>query len=275
MKNNKEDLYKKPVEIEEGIYWVGYSDENRGLHCNPYLIIEGDEAVLIDGGNRDDFSSVMLKILRTGLQPSQIIRLIYQHYDPDLCGSLPQLEAIINNDNLKIISHEENNVFIHYYSPKTEKLDFRDLDNHYDFATGRRLEFYATPYCHQPGSFVTYDRKTKTLFSSDLFGSFDNKWTLMLELDQACRECQDLNKCSVNIDLCPIEGIVKFHRKLMPSNRALEHTLNIIEKLDIDRIAPQHGSIIETKEDIKALTRHLREIDNVGIDYILAEEDHE
>ena len=275
MKNNKEDLYKKPVEIEEGIYWVGYSDENRGLHCNPYLIIEGDEAVLIDGGNRDDFSSVMLKILRTGLQPSQIIRLIYQHYDPDLCGSLPQLEAIINNDNLKIISHEENNVFIHYYSPKTEKLDFRDLDNHYDFATGRRLEFYATPYCHQPGSFVTYDRKTKTLFSSDLFGSFDNKWTLMLELDQACRECQDLNKCSVNIDLCPIEGIVKFHRKLMPSNRALEHTLNIIEKLDIDRIAPQHGSIIEAKEDIKALIRHLREIDNVGIDYILAEEDHE
>lgn len=275
MKNNKEDLYKKPVEIEEGIYWVGYSDENRGLHCNPYLIIEGDEAVLIDGGNREDFSSVMLKILRTGLRPSQITRLIYQHYDPDLCGSLPQLEAIIKSDDLKIISHEENNMFIHYYSPKTEKLDFRDLDNHYDFATGRRLEFYATPYCHQPGSFVTYDRKTKTLFSSDLFGSFDNQWTLKLELNQACRECQDLKNCRINLDICPIEGMVKFHRKLIPSNRALDHTLNIIEKLDIERIAPQHGSIIYEKEDIKAIIRHLREIDNVGIDYILKESQNE
>lgn len=93
---------KEPVQIAEGIYWVGYADEHRGLHCNPYLIIEGDEAVLIDGGSRDDFSNVMLKILRTGLTPSQIKVLIYQHYDPDLCGSLPQFESIINNDALRI-----------------------------------------------------------------------------------------------------------------------------------------------------------------------------
>lgn len=157
MKIKMESLEKEPVDIAEGVYWVGYSDENRGLHCNPYLIIEGDEAALIDGGNRDDFSTVMLKILRTGIEPSQITRLIYQHYDPDLCGSLPQLEAIINNDALRIISHSENNVFIHYYSAKTEKLDFRELGNHYEFSTGRRLEFYATPYCHHPGSFVTYE----------------------------------------------------------------------------------------------------------------------
>ncbi len=272
MKINSIDLEKKAVKIGEGIFWVGYSDENRGLHCNPYLIIEGDEAVLIDGGNRDDFSTVMLKILRTGLKPSQITRLIYQHYDPDLCGSLPQLETIINNDGLKIISHTENNVFINYYSSKTEKLDFRDLDNHYDFATGRRLDFYATPYAHQPGSFVTYDRKTKTLFSSDIFGSFDNQWTLMLELDKACRECRDLKNCKSSLQVCPLEGVVNFHKKIMPSNRALEYTLDIIEKLEINKIAPQHGSIISSKEDIDGIIRHLRQIKNVGIDYILSEE---
>lgn len=54
-----------PIEIDTGIYWVGYSNEFSKLHCNPYLIVEADEAVLIDGGNRDDFSHVMLKILRT------------------------------------------------------------------------------------------------------------------------------------------------------------------------------------------------------------------
>lgn len=272
MKINEASLGKEPVNIAEGIYWVGYSDENRGLHCNPYLMIEGDEAILIDGGNRDDFSTVMLKILRTGLEPSRISRLIYQHYDPDLCGSLPQLEAIINNEALKIISHTENNVFIHYYSAKTEKLDYRELGGHFDFATGRRIEFYATPYCHQPGSFVTYDTKTKTLFSSDLFGSFDTQWTLMLELDEACRECQDLDACSRDLTKCPINGIVKFHQRIMTSSRALANTLNTIEKLDIDRIAPQHGSIIFKKEDIKAMTRHLRAINNVGIDFVLSEE---
>lgn len=271
---NSEDIAyeKEPVKIAEGIYWVGYADENRGLHCNPYLIVEGDEAVLIDGGSRDDFSNVMLKILRTGLAPSQITILIYQHCDPDLCGSLPQFEAIINNEALRIISHEDNNVFIHYYSAKTEKLDYRALDNHYDFASGRRLEFYATPYSHQPGSFITYDRQTKTLFTSDLFGSYDNHWTLFLELDDTCRECQDISLCTCKETPCPIKGIVQFHEKIMPSNRALSHALDIIEKLDIERIAPQHGGIISSQNDIRALIQHLRAIKNVGIDKLLAEE---
>lgn len=214
----------------------------------------------------------MLKILRTGLEPSKITRLIYQHYDPDLCGSLPQLESIINNEELRIISHTENNVFIHYYSAKTEKLDFRELDYHYDFATGRRLEFYATPYCHQPGSFVTYDTKTKTLFTSDLFGSFDIQWALMLELDEACKECQDLNECSLSLTKCPVNGIAKFHQRIMTSNHALANSLGTIEKLDIDRIAPQHGSIISSKEDVKVIIRHLRTIRNVGIDCLLSGE---
>jgi flavorubredoxin len=262
---------KEPVQIAEGIYWVGYADEHRGLHCNPYLIIEGDEAVLIDGGSRDDFSNVMLKILRTGLTPSQIKVLIYQHYDPDLCGSLPQFESIINNDALRIISHEDNNVFINYYSPKTEKLDFRDLDNHYDFESGRRLAFYLTPYSHQSGSFITYDRQTKTLFTSDLFGSYDDQWILFLELEDACRECQDISLCTCRERKCPIEGIVKFHEKIMPSNRALSYALDIIETLEIERIAPQHGGVV-SKRDIEALIQHLRAIKNVGIDKWLAEE---
>ncbi|MGI5935597.1 MAG: MBL fold metallo-hydrolase [Oscillospiraceae bacterium] len=267
-----EDLEKEPVRIADGIFWVGYADKYRGLHCNPYLIIEGDEAVLIDGGNRDDFSTVMLKTLRAGIEPSQIKRLIYQHYDPDLCGSLPQLEAIINSDELKIISHKENNVFINYYSTKTEKLDFRDLGHHFEFATGRRLEFYATPFCHQPGSFVTYDTKTKTLFSCDLFRSFDVRWTLTLELDEACRECWVQNGCPARQSVCPLSGIIEFHKRIMPSNRALMNSLNIIEKLDINIIAPQHGSIISTKDDIEAVIRHLYAIQNVGIDWLLSEE---
>lgn len=264
---------KEAVRIADGIYWVGYSDKNSGLHCNPYLIIEDDEAVLIDGGSRDDFSNVMLKILRTGLNPVQISRLIYQHYDPDLCGSLPQLESIINNDALRIISHYENNIFIHYYSAKTQKLDFRDLNNHYDFASGRRLEFYATPFCHQPGSFVTYDTQTKTLFSSDLFGSFDNQWTLFLELNDACSECSGINNCPQNLPICHIKGIKKFHQEVMSSNLAAMNTLNIIEKLDIDRIAPQHGSIISSKEDAKTIIRHLKATKNVGIEYLLLGDD--
>lgn len=89
MKSRELD-YSDYVEIAEGVFWVGFADETAGIHCNPYLIVDNNEAVLIDSGSRNDFSTVMLKIMRTGTNPGNIKRLIYQHYDPDLCGNIPQ-----------------------------------------------------------------------------------------------------------------------------------------------------------------------------------------
>jgi flavorubredoxin len=266
-----ENLDMHPIEIAEGIYWLGYTNNNVGLHCNPYLIREGDEAVLIDGGSRDDFSYVMLKILRTGLKPSQIKRLIYHHYDPDLCGSLPQLEAIIRTEELRIISHMENNVFIHYYSKKTPKLDYRVINGEFTFQTGRKLTFHGTPFCHSPGSFMTYDEKTKTLFSSDLFGSYDASWQLYLELNDDCPDCHAQRVCPQTGKKCPLYGIDQFHKRIMTSKLALDHALDVIETLDIERIAPQHGSILKSKQDAEAIIRYLRKMDTVGIDYLIAE----
>ncbi len=266
-----ENLDLNPIAIADGIEWLGFTNNNVGLHCNPYLIRDGDEAVLVDGGSRDDFSYVMLKILRTGLKPAQIKRLIYHHYDPDLCGSLPQLEAIINSEELRIISHMENNVFIHYYSKRTPKVDYRVLGNEFVFQTGRKLQFYGTPFCHTPGSFVTYDVKTKTLFSSDLFGSYDANWQLFLDLTDVCEECQAQHICPNTGKKCPLYGIDQFHKRIMTSKVALTHALDVIEKLDIERVAPQHGSILKSKEDVQRVIRFLRKIEHVGIDYLIAE----
>jgi len=44
--------YDSAVEIAPGIFWVGFYDAPSGLHCNPYLIVDEDEAVVIDGGSR-------------------------------------------------------------------------------------------------------------------------------------------------------------------------------------------------------------------------------
>lgn len=266
-----DDLNLNPVELAAGVYWLGYSDTNVGLHCNPYLVREGDEAVLIDGGSRDDFSHVMLKVLRTGLKPSQIKRLIYQHYDPDLCGNLPQMEEIINTSELRIISHMENNVFIHYYSAKTQKLDYHVLNSEFVFQTGRRLTFHGTPFCHSPGSFITLDTKTKTLFSSDLFGSYDANWQLYLEMDEHCGGCALERICSYTGKKCPLYGIDQFHKRIMTSKKALDHALDVIEALDFARIAPQHGSIIRTRKEADQVIRHLRSIEWVGFEYFQAE----
>lgn len=57
----------------------------------------------------------------------------------------------------------------------------------------------------------------------------------------------------------------------MTSKTALSHALDVIESLDIERIAPQHGSIIKSNVDAQIVIRHLRSMEHVGIDYLIAE----
>ena len=84
--------FTRPITIAEGVHWVGFYDRDAGLHCNPYLVVDGGEAVLIDGGSLPDFPVVLTKILQTGIHPGAIRALVYQHIDPDLCGSMARFE---------------------------------------------------------------------------------------------------------------------------------------------------------------------------------------
>lgn len=261
--------YNKAIEIGEGIFWVGFNDEKNGLHSNPYLIIEGDEAVLIDGGSRPDFSTVMMKILQTGIDPNQIVRLIYHHYDPDLVGSVSNFESIIDNGKLEVISQRQNNIFIQHYSVESKLRCINQMKNTWTFETGRTLRFINTPYAHSPGSFMTYDEKNKTLFSSDIFGAYGFHWDLYIELDELCKNCTSHKRCPLGHKTCFVPGILRFHQMIMTSQKALRYALDQIKNLDIDLIVPQHGSLIKGKESIQYIVDKLYNLEDIGIDGVL------
>lgn len=258
--------YASSVEIAKGIYWVGFHDTRAGLHCNPYLIVDNEEAIVIDSGSRPDFATVMMNILAIGIDPKQIKALVYQHYDPDLCGNIPNFEDIIGREDLKIISDAENLMFIRHYGVASKLISLNKLKFEYSFSSGRKIHFTKTPYAHSAGSLVTFDSKTKVLFTSDLFGSYGKDWELYLRLTDACFNCSDFESCAKNLPQCPVVGIRHFHKRIMTSTRALRHALEIISKIPFEIIAPQHGSVIKDKETIKHLFRVLGLLENVGID---------
>lgn len=267
----KDELEEKidpynPLEIAKGVFWVGFYDADDKLNCNPYLIIDGEEAVLIDGGSRPHFSSIMLNILKTGIKPKNIIRLIYSHYDPDLCSSIPHMEEIINSNDLKIISHKSNNVFIKYYSTGSERTCIEDLNYEFSFTSGRTLRFIHVPYAHAAGSFLTYDEKNKILFSSDLFGCYGNS-EVFFSLKDSCMDCDPVKQtCDIYEEGCPLKRMLYFHKELMSSTKALRYALNAIKDLDIEIVASQHGSIIKEKKLIKKIIDELMKLEQVGID---------
>lgn len=266
----QERQYDRPIRIAEGIFWVGFYESGSNLHCNPYLVITDSQAVVIDGGSRPDFAVVMTKILQTGLDPSSISHLLYQHYDPDLCGSIPHFIDICANPALKVLSHTANNIFLRYYTGPEHHHHITAIKwNENELVLGsRRLRFIETPYCHSAGSFVTYDEQTKTLFTSDLFGSFSSKWDLYLDLTDDCFDCRTYTSCPKGRTYCGMADIIAFHRHVMPNGKALANAMQVIKSLDIALIAPQHGSLIANPQHIHRLIELLEGLDEVGIDHI-------
>ncbi|WP_300670139.1 MBL fold metallo-hydrolase [Desulfoluna sp.] len=264
--------YDNPIKIAENIYWVGFYDKKSGLHCNPYLIVDGDEAVVIDGGSRPDFPTVMTKILKTGTNPSDIRALIYHHYDPDLCGSVSDYEDIIERDDLRIMSTLENNFFIHHYGPSSTLVDIAKYNDRFTFSSGRTLQFVRTPYAHSAGSFITFDDQSGVVFTSDLFGSYGTQWDLFILLKEICKECIGHAVCPHGQEYCPIKDIQKFHQMIMPSGKALRHAVKKILETPAGMAAPQHGSVIPMGKDLRIIGARLLELNKVGIDRIVTEE---
>ena len=63
-------------------------------------------------------------------------------------------------------------MFIRHYAVGSKLTPTQSIDNKFVFSSGRELLFINTPYAHSAGSFITFDRQTGILFTSDLFGSY-------------------------------------------------------------------------------------------------------
>ncbi|MCF6266162.1 MAG: diguanylate cyclase [Desulfuromusa sp.] len=233
----------KAIEIANNIYWVGEYLKNDSFQCHPYFIKNGNESILIDPGSILEFNTVVNKVNQVS-NLKNVKYIILHHQDPDLCASVPMLKELIARPDLQIITHSRIKELIKHFCLD---IKYYEVDkNNFELltSTGLELNFLTTPYCHSPGAIVTYEAKTKTLFSSDLFGGITESWNFFADKDY-------------------FNEIKSFHESYMPSKDILNFSLSKIEKLDLELIAPQHGSIIK-KEFIYDLINKMKKL-NCGL----------
>jgi len=225
------------MQIADGIYWVGFYDASAALQCNPYLLIDHNEAILFDPGSVLDFQYVYENI--KSLIPIERIKyIVLHHQDPDFCSSVPLFEKA--GAKFTIVTHWRTQTIIKYYGITS---DYYLVDEHnfsLTLMSGREIQFVPTPYLHFPGAIASYDTDTKTLFSSDLFGAMSSNWDLFAGEDY-------------------IEKMKTFHEHYMPSNDILRPVMETLLLMDISIIAPQHGSIIN--KDVSKHIKTLRDLE--------------
>ncbi len=228
-----------PVEIAEDVYWVGCELPGDPFQCHVYFIRDKDESILIDPGSRLTYDTTRKK-LQSLTELRNIKYIICHHQDPDIVGCVDQLLMDIDRDDKYIVTHWRAWSLLLHYGWKVKLYEVEK--NAWRLRAGdRKLRFIFTPYLHFPGAFCSFDEKTRTLFSSDLFGAFTEKFELFAKSAEEY-----------------FANMKPFHEHYMPSNVILNNGLDKIERFQpIKFIAPQHGSIIK-EEFINPIIQRLR-----------------
>ncbi len=224
------DPSEEPVELAEGVWWVGVRLLDDTFQCHAYLVDNGTDSVLIDPGSNVTIDGVLAKI-RQVMPLDHIKYLVCHHADPDVCSSLHDLTGILKRDDVQVVTEWRARELLDHYGHRFPYYLLEDHAWRLPLAGDRELQFQLTPYLHFPGAFVSFDTLTRTLFSADLFGGFVPDSNILVGTDLEYI----------------LEAARPFHQHYMPSRQLLELGLTRIQQHwpDIARIAPQHGHIIE------------------------------
>ena len=164
------------MEIIEGIHRVDEASSNMA-HSNVYLVINGNELMVIDTGTSGNAKKIVEYIQKIGHQPSEVSTIILTHYHMDHAGSVKDLKDLTN---AKVAAHVEDADFVAGKKPypKPKNLFFRAVSSfikpspvEVDISLKEgdkigNLTVFSVPG-HTPGSIVLLDAQRKALFAGD------------------------------------------------------------------------------------------------------------
>ena len=212
--------------FEEGghaVYWLGNAEPS-AFRTNIYLIRDGDQALIVDPGNRSYFQEVKDRVAQI-IDPASVSGMVICHQDPDVAASMPNWLEV--NPAMQVFTTWRTQVLLPYYG----KSDYAHVDVEAQSAlalpSGSELRFIPAPFLHFPGAFATFDVKSGFLFSGDVFASMDVGDVLWAE---------DFGELSGNMSM--------FHAEYMASNIAARGFVYRLDGLHINAILPQHGNLI-------------------------------
>ena len=236
---------------KHAIYWLGITDKT-AFRCNSYLIVDGEEAILVDPGNRSFFNQILSRLSQI-IPPGQVTGMILCHQDPDVAASM--VDWLNINPGMQVFSTPRTHVLLPHYGRCNYTQYDVEKNNHFILPSGAELVFYPAPFLHSPGAFVTYDSEAGYLFSGDIWAALDIDWKLIVTSFKDHR---------LKLDL--------FQKDYMASNLATRGFVQSLSDCDIQAILPQHGSIIGPHHIVEALD-YLKKL-QCGTDLIYAGLDH-
>jgi flavorubredoxin len=196
---------------------------------NQVVIQNGNEAILLDPGGHKVHYEVINEV--SALIPiSNLKYLFFSHQDPDIIAAanawlmLTEADAYISELWVRFIPHFGIDELL---LPRLHGIP----DEGMRIKLGNtELIILPAHFLHSAGNFQVYDPVSKTLFSGDLGASVGLDYVEVTDFDAHIAYMKD------------------FHLRYMPSNQANRCWAEMVRRLEIERIVPQHGAIFPNAE---------------------------
>ena len=244
----------EPVLLKDDIYWVGSVDFNlRNFHhytrspmgstYNAYLV-KDKKNVLFDTVNNGHCDELLDRISKI-MDPTEIDYIVCNHLEKDHAGCLEEIVRICKPEKIFCSVMGEKSIHNQF---NTEGWPIQIVKDGERLNIGKRnITFLEARMLHWPDSMFSYLEEDKILFSNDVFGQ--NVATSRRFADEYERHSllQAMKDYYYNIVL-PYSPLV---------TKLLDRIASLGIKCDI--IAPDHGLIFRTQDDINFLMETYRE----------------
>lgn len=201
---------------------------NEIIDTNQYIVMHGEEAVMLDPGGIEIFPQVLTETT-TVVKTENIKGVIASHQDPDIASSLAMWLELC--PGLKVYCSNIWTGFLAHFGmgTKMDLIGVADEGRAVQIGT-TDAQLYMIPahYCHSSGNFSVYDPISKILFSGDIGAA-------LLPDANAPFFVDDFDN--------HLRYIEMFHRRWMPSSVALKKWVARVRRIQPEMIASQHGSI--------------------------------
>ncbi|MCX7847127.1 MAG: FprA family A-type flavoprotein [bacterium] len=230
-------------QVTPRVYWVGGIDwtltdfhgykTDRGSTYNAFLVM-AEKVTLIDTVKAPLRDEMMARIASV-IDPREIKYIVSNHAEMDHSGSLMEVIEAVKPERVFASANGVKALKAHFH----HGYEIQAVGNGETVSLGdRTLQFFETRMIHWPDSMVTFLKEEGVLFSQDAFGMHLATTELFSDENPAEIVRWEAAKYYANIVL-PYSGIV---------GKTLKALMEM--KLGIKMIAPDHGPIWRTEEEI-------------------------
>ncbi len=235
-----------------GEHWnILLEDFGHGLavQANQHLVVHGKAALLLDPGGHKIYPKARSEVSKLIGGSAELTDIFLSHQDPDIVAALNGW--LMTTDARGHVPKLWVRFVMHFGVDKLVADRIVPIEDEGGWLNigGCELAILPAHFLHSPGNFQVYDPISKILYTGDLGASLGMDYYYVSDFDDHVRY---------------MEG---FHRRYMPSSAAMRGWAQMVEALDIEVIAPQHGAIFKGAELCKRFVDWCANLE-VGMDHM-------